>query len=480
MIYAPVLHMKNLLGYVNAVFNKFNEKYLYYKENRQEPVREVFGGDKGGHSTKFHFSIGASGVTTSAYDVKIFAIYEAADSRDNMRKILHPFYNTIKDMQHPDFRLQGRKIKFFLNGDFKNLDLLLGHQGSGARYPSLKDEVERVHLREHGDVPHTPETCPLVLRTVDEIREHHVANVVDDRINGSDRAMALRGKLHKSIVSGLVFPISSLGNVVPPVLHITLGIVLKMFNMLVEHVKSQHSASNEPRNDENNKKWQEKSEELLGRETEFKRVCLKLLDLYNIQARHQAKSENENDEELDEIAKLSTNESKLHRKNILKCSASRCLVLQFDSAPEWVQCNTCDSWVHMMCEVIPDLDFEHIKHMPSYECLNCQSYSAQDVSIHVDHQIGVKRQAYHGNVFVGNHCKVILAKDKNQVFNFVKLCNFLTDEVTKDHFVELLKIYCEARSLMARRHLLSENEKETLKSLRYNFGALFPIFLKAP
>ena len=149
---------------------------------------------------------------------------------------------------------------------------------------------------------------------------------------------------------------------------------------------SQGSPSNEPTNDESNKKWQEKSEKLLGRETEFKRVCLKLLDLYNIQACHQAKSENENDEELDEIAKLSTNESKLHRKNILKCSASRCLVLQFDSAPEWVQCNTCDSWVHLMCEAIPDLGFEHIKHMPSYECLNCQIYSAQDVSKHVDHQ----------------------------------------------------------------------------------------------
>ena len=91
-------------------------------------------------------------------------------------------------------------------------------------------------------------------------------------------------------------------------------------------------------------------------------------------------------------------------------------------------------------------------------------------------QIGVKRQAYHGNIFVGNHCKIILAKDKNQVFNFVKLCDFLTDEVTKDHFVELLKIYCEARSLMARRHLLSENEKETLKSLCSNFGALFPVY----
>ena len=51
-----------------------------------------------------------------------------------------------------------------------------------------------------------------------------------------------------------------------------------MFNMLVEHVKSQDSVSNEPTNDESNKKWREKREELLGRETEFKRVCLKILD----------------------------------------------------------------------------------------------------------------------------------------------------------------------------------------------------------
>ena len=49
-------------------------------------------------------------------------------------------------------------------------------------------------------------------------------------------------------------------------------------------------------------------------------------------------------------------------KKILKCSASLSLVLQFDSAPEWVQCSPCDSWVYLMCEAIPDLDLEHIKH----------------------------------------------------------------------------------------------------------------------
>ena len=240
-------------------------------------------------------------------------------------------------------------------------------------------------------------------------------------------------------------------------------------------------------------------------------------------AHHHAKSENESDEELDEISKLLTNDLKLCRKNFLKFSASLCLVSQFNSAPEWVHCNICNSWVvHLMCEATPDLDFEYIKHIPSYECLNCQSYSAQDVSKHAGHQlehlqlekhspdvenlalsdilkkysqdqensmgdgekillsildeVGSKRQAQHGNVFVGNHCKVILPKDKNQVFNFAKRCSVLTDEVAKDHFVESFRIYSEARSLMARRHLLSENEKVTLKSLCYNFGALFPVY----
>ena len=62
-----------------------------------------------------------------------------------------------------------------------------------------------------------------------EIDEHHVANVADDRMKGSDRAMAAMGKLQESIISSPVFLIMSLGNVLPPVLHITLRIVLRLF-----------------------------------------------------------------------------------------------------------------------------------------------------------------------------------------------------------------------------------------------------------
>ena len=58
-----------------------------------------------------------------------------------------------------------------------------------------------------------------------------------------------RQKLLRSIVSSIVTNfISGYNNLVPPVLHITLGIVLKVFNMLVEmlRVKTLH----QPRNDE--------------------------------------------------------------------------------------------------------------------------------------------------------------------------------------------------------------------------------------
>ena len=87
----------------------------------------------------------------------------------------------------------------------------MGHQLEHACYSGEKDEAERVHLQKNGGVP---DICTLVLRTVDEIRDHHVTNVANDRMDGTDRLVTKIGKLHKSIVSSPVFPISSLDNMV--------------------------------------------------------------------------------------------------------------------------------------------------------------------------------------------------------------------------------------------------------------------------
>ena len=163
-----------------------------------------------------------------------------------------------------------------------------------------------------------------------------------------------------------------------------------------------------------------------------------------------------------------------------------------------------------MCEVTPDRDIEQIDRMPTYECLQCQRFSVQEVFQHLEHQIehlksekhssevevlalsdickkyrlyrensmgesekqllqildeiGVKRQAYHGNVFIGNHCKVMLAKDKNQVYNFEKLWSVLSDRLEREYLIEVFRLYSEARSLMAKKHILLDHEKARLTS----------------
>ena len=90
--------------------------------------------------------------------------------------------------------------------------------------------------------------------------------------------------------------------------------------------------------------------------------------------------------------------------------------------------------------------------------------------------IEVKRQACHGDVFVGNHCKVILAKDKNDVFNFSKLCSVLFDENLKKKFVDLFELYNVARNLMAHKGYLNSEKIDTLALSCYGFGAKFPAY----
>ena len=90
-------------------------------------------------------------------------------------------------MQVSEFGLKGHEVKVLLNGDFKN--------------PSIKHEVKRLHLCEHGCLSHTPDTCQVYLRTVEEIDEHHVANAANDRMVSRGGAMTSRNKLCKNIVS---------------------------------------------------------------------------------------------------------------------------------------------------------------------------------------------------------------------------------------------------------------------------------------
>ena len=61
----------------------------------------------GGSYTKFHFEIVAPGIVSSTYNDHIFDMFEGLDSRQNMLKVLEPFEDQIKKMQHKDFTFLG-------------------------------------------------------------------------------------------------------------------------------------------------------------------------------------------------------------------------------------------------------------------------------------------------------------------------------------------------------------------------------------
>ena len=208
-------------------------------------------------------------------------MFEALNSCQNMLKVLQPFEGPIKNM-----------------GNFKMLDLVMGHQTS-ATYPSIKDLVPLSHLKTHGGTHHTPENCRIELTEISNYMENFIANVVDDRVGNVNR----KGKHHSSIIGTPLIPITSLSNIVPPVLHITLGIVLKLFEMILSEVRKLDCNHITEVQKKIEKEWEVKSNELKEKEDERYKLCDKSLDLVNFRGLFMAKLRNDI-QELDQIAKI--------------------------------------------------------------------------------------------------------------------------------------------------------------------------------
>ena len=159
----------------------------------------------------------------------------SSDCAENMEKVIAPFQLALIEIQSDGFRIDGHRVKVFLGGNFCFLDACLGHQGSSSTYPSAKWSVKRDHLREHGSRIHTPNDCPEIgRRTIGDIESLYCENLAEDR-QGFDTRVT--GKFHGNFYNRAIFPILSLDNVVPPVLHIMLGIVLKLFNLLLSRCR---------------------------------------------------------------------------------------------------------------------------------------------------------------------------------------------------------------------------------------------------
>ena len=101
-----------------------------------------------------------------------------------------------------------------------------------------------------------------------------------------------KGKHHFSIIGTPLILITSLSNIVPPVLHITLGIVLKLFEMILSEVRKLDCIHITEVRKKKEKEWEDGRNKLREKKNDIRKLCDKLLDLMNFKKRFMAKLNN--------------------------------------------------------------------------------------------------------------------------------------------------------------------------------------------
>ena len=296
-----------------------NQKKLQFK-NFDDNLWLLFSGDKGAKHMKLHFELINCSNAGSVYDVHIFAMYEGSDSHSNMALFLPKFYEANERLESEEFSLFGHKVKVFLGGDYHFLDDCLGHQGSAATSTSSRDLV-----------------------TIEDLEASYNENLVDDRACGLHK----RGKFHESIISRALFPIKPLSNVVPPVLHIKLGIVLKLYQILLSKTRQKDIIETSTARADQEEKWEFESEKPLEKEAELLHSGCVFIDFENLKDRFEARLFKDWPR-LENITKRSYNKPNKESENE-QCKSVVCCISKDDSNINWIECVKYLNWVHYLC-----------------------------------------------------------------------------------------------------------------------------------
>ena len=79
-------------------------------------------------------------------------------------------------------------------------------------------------------MPHTRHSCKFEERSPKQYVQEYHEFLADDRKDA--------GKFYASVIDAMLFPIRTLDHVVPPVLHIMMGIVEKLYTILEEECEA--------------------------------------------------------------------------------------------------------------------------------------------------------------------------------------------------------------------------------------------------
>ena len=526
-----VFYSNNLSGYLKAAYSKLDTSFY----DGKDLIWVVIHGDKGGKHMKFNFQIAYP--ESSVRDVHVFSFYEGGDRPQCMRQVLTKFDDAFAELGSPDFRLDGHKVEFLLGGDYRFQDGVEGISGSTGTYPCGKCLVTLKHLREHGNrrADQTCEECNCTKREDSDLEELYNANLAV--LSGEGRsagklATNKQGKDHAGVKDRRLIDFIPLKNIVPPVLHITLGIVQRMFEKKLELCRKADATDVEAIRAVE-EEWEVVTAELIAKEAEVSGLAQDYLDIANWGERLCCETQ----EEIDDVA-LRSDSAKLRKEREPSCSSKKCVISEYDYNRFWVHCDDCHNehglpplgdfgevcsnsgcWYHQLCEGVLSSENARVEAQPLYSCLK-HSEDISDVDslkklkesrldilrtrqrviereyyslrtectvlknrcgnlvgpferelLSVLDDMNVDRQAYHSNAFVGNHCKIIL--EKRAMFSDV--LNKLDVDFCKK-MLEVMEEFSEAHHLMTAKKMLNAKDQCLLKQHCQNFGRLYPMY----
>ncbi|XP_074661605.1 uncharacterized protein LOC141914238 [Tubulanus polymorphus] len=347
----------------------------------------------------------------------------------------------------------------------------MGHQGSTAKFPCLWCQVKLDDLRKHHGSPHCPQSVKFESRSV-ALYKQNVANP---------------GANNLSVVKAQMFHLQDIDHLVPPGLHISLGLGLLFFNMLEKKCQEFDNESLGERDETLYRTWQEIS-------TKTSEVQEELNDLSS-----------RIDTKCKYLQKLTT--ANRRGRCVVSCTSKICLIrtIENPNPNRYIYCIKCDAPYHEQCiEDCPDFQCELCltgKQLSANKIIRCitenlanlkyrqvelkkefQKKSSELNAVYSKVQaqmgplcktlnqvlieIGVDRQAYHSNSFVGNHIHKLLN-------NAEKLCKVIPDESISSLFQELFERLRSLYRLYSASRFLSKDEISNMTTQCHDFGRFF-------
>ena len=156
----------------------------------------------------------------------------------------------------------------------------------------------------------------------------------------------------------MIFPLENLDQVIPASLHILLGVVLLLYNLLLNYCKEidnegDNITQQQIQKDLVNQEWEITSLKLEKNEQLMHEHGKNVITMINFQSWMEAVISGDQKENT-KLAACGDSSRKLKqkkgRKSAEKCDYELCCITIHDSNVEWVQCDKCDMWFHTECQ----------------------------------------------------------------------------------------------------------------------------------